>query len=876
MKSLHKGFAMLSISGALILSSCAGETPWKSDAGDVGRITVRLTADGSVYRSTRSSDDMCPLVPSAEQFGIQLESHDGSYNKSWESLATFEKEEGFPMGTYKLTATYGNPDQEGFTAPYFKGEADDLKLLVGEETTATVQATLANSMVSVRYSDKFIHTFPAYSASICSEGHEAVIFAQDETRPAFVAPSTISLNVTLSNEQGQRVTVSPASFVAQEQRHYIITIDVEGELSLQTASLSVTFEENVVAETREIMLTDELFNAPAPYIEGTDAIKDGIVAYELIPLSDAVNPEFHIFAFGGINSAKLKVSTTDGIMPVFGNEVELVNADANTQAQLKAAGVDCAGLFNNPGQMAVVNLNDFVKHLHPGTYKVSLYVTDELGKTVADEDNLTFTATVNKVNWSMEQSANKPKYTGEQVEMYIYSNCPLLKDYITFKVGNADADATFNDITDSGTDGNDRYRYTYTITTSKILESKIDVEAFFVEAGSVSKSAEVEMPAYTLQTDAFSYKVKVKVIYDDPVVREAIVENIKVYRNTTSFNAANVYHDTEKSLIIISGLSPGVTYNNFKFSLGASLTSNSTTVPAFKTATADPIPNEGFGTTHESITIPNINVGGQYRVSPTDYQLRSSIVRSEPDGWASLNAWTCYENSGNKNTWFLVPSTFLEGDWVIIRSVGYNHNGTTPSKSGGAFNTKYYCENSPSDSQLEKSAGELFLGEYSYNGTGEREDGIVEGVEFETRPSALSFDYNFTKVGEGDAEVVIRVVDKAGNISEVTEKLSGGINSSKTIILPDYEFLADSDYPANSKVDKLFICFRSTERGVTPQINIPTGSALNESSGLGNTTLSANSYHAFAYGSELKVKNVKLIYNEATLSRGGASKVAKK
>ena len=75
----------------------------------------------------------------------------------------------------------------------------------------------------------------------------------------------------------------------------------------------------------------------------------------------------------------------------------------------------------------------------------------------------------------------------------------------------------------------------------------------------------------------------------------------------------------------------------------------------------------------------------------------------------------------------------------------------------------------------------------------------------------------------------------------------------KTIELPKYAF--------GKKAAKLYISFRSTKAGTTPAINIPSGSALNEGTGKNGTTLSANTYHAFAKGSELTIDNVKVSYD---------------
>lgn len=75
----------------------------------------------------------------------------------------------------------------------------------------------------------------------------------------------------------------------------------------------------------------------------------------------------------------------------------------------------------------------------------------------------------------------------------------------------------------------------------------------------------------------------------------------------------------------------------------------------------------------------------------------------------------------------------------------------------------------------------------------------------------------------------------------------------KTMSFPKYAF--------GKKGAKLYISFRSTKEGVTPAINIPSGGALNEDQSLGNKTISANNYKAFAKGSELTVDNVKVSYD---------------
>ena len=80
-------------------------------------------------------------------------------------------------------------------------------MLEAKETQASITAALANSMVSVDYTEGFKSYFKDYSARVHSAGHSYIDFAADETRPAFIAPGEVDLTVSFTNPQG-----SPQAF----------------------------------------------------------------------------------------------------------------------------------------------------------------------------------------------------------------------------------------------------------------------------------------------------------------------------------------------------------------------------------------------------------------------------------------------------------------------------------------------------------------------------------------------------------------------------------------------------------------------------------------------------------------------------------------
>lgn len=225
-----------------------------------------------------------------------------------------------------------------------------------------------------------------------------------------------------------------------------------------------------------------------------------------------------------------------------------------------------------------------------------------------------------------------------------------------------------------------------------------------------------------------------------------------------------------------------------------------------------------------------------------------------PVGWSSINAKTCWLGASNKNTWFCVPSTYAEDGKVIVRSVGYNHNGTTPNHD--ATTGRYYNPNAPTFGNENKIAGELFLGSYSFDGSEHR----TEGMAFSSRPLSVSFDYSYEPLNNEKAKAEFIVCDASGKAiaSAITELRATNGSTNTTLNFNGY-----SEFGVKAAAIK--VKFKSSTASV-PAINIPSGGDLNEYSfndignGLRNNTLPANSYHAVATGSVLAIDNVKLNY----------------
>lgn len=828
------------LGGSLLVLTACNEAQWEGPSGQ-GGISLSLTASDAVTEARPQTRAESPfMLPDVADFSISLTKIDNTYSRTWAKLADFESEAGFPAGAYTMRAFYGNIEDEGFEKPYFEG-VTEVSVLDGREAEVELTAKLGNTMISIDYTDAARKYFSTFTAMLHSDGHGFVDVASEETRPVFLVPGDVTMTVDFKDVDGRGTQVRAASFNAKPAHHYHLTVDVNGG-NVGDATLIVNFDELLDVETVEIDMTEELFTTKAPVVT-PEGFADGetLDVPELSVADGAV--KMGVLAYGGLASAKLTVESTSMTFP-FGNEVELIGASEGLQNQLAEYGIKCMGFYRNPDRMGAVDFTDFPLHLTQGRHSVALVVTDAMGRVsdpvrvIFDSSPVTIEGRPTLALFGAEETTIQVEYNGKNPETSI-----------TFEVQNEYG--TFEPAPVLGWEELAASRalaprtYAVRVKVPETTRDAIIYRMYYHGAMVQEISVPVSYPEYNVETDALATSLHVKVTTADSDMTYAVTNALRVFVSGGGNPA--ISREPAKGMVTVKGLTPGQPYHA-DFTLRGGNSPEMDKGVDFTTEAATDVTNGDFTDVQQTISFTNVQVGGNYRVSPVDYTIKSSITASEPTGWMSVNAKTAYTGANNKNTWFVVPSTMAENGVVRLRSVAYDHNGTTPARSGGAFNTTYYCTNAPGYI-ASRAAGELFLGTYSFTGSENREDGIP----FTSRPASLSFQYSYVPYGSETGEVTVWVADASGSIlTSRTETLAAATSlTDKTILL--------GDYPFGSKAVKLYIGFRSTS-GDNIGVNIPSGSALNEGQGLGNKTIDANTYHALATGSVLTVDNVKLNY----------------
>lgn len=852
---------------AMGLGACSDENPWIGSEGQ-GGISLQLSSSADVK-------DALPLVravpgleaPDAELFAIKLLNNDTGSEQIWNTLEEFRAEEGFDVGDYTLTAYYGSIHDSGFDKPCFIGTAE-VSVHEGRQSDVDVTATLAHTMISVEYTDAFKQYFRDYRSVATTDGDNDVKFAKDETRPGFLAPGNVSLMLTVTHPSGKTLTLSAARFTALARHHYHMTYNVTADPT-GDAALEVIFDDTLEKEKVVISMSDELVNSPVPVVTAvgfTPGTPVDAVAGNPAP----VDLKFHAMVKAGISSCELTVAGGN-YQPVFGRMVELVGADDNLQAQLKESGVIVTGLYKDPdanNQWVGVDVTQLSANLPEGNFTVTLKVTDVLGRMA---EPVTLDLQTSKVEIGVVEENCKANYIFRDASGSGNNGVPATVE-ITYN-GFRPEMIHFENFCQ-----NDGYKASKVVSwaespRTRNLETKnyifnlelCDVEHNPLPMKLIYKNMEIPFnitviePEYRLEADAMSTLAMLKVVPQTESQLVNIVNGLYLYaisadgKVVSAYANGNITRDTAKGIVTLTDLTPDTDYV-----LGYSLTDVSvgTKLPEDQIVTLHTeaqlqIPNSDFSQTSQ-LKIDNLQCGGTYYGAPITYTNKSSIDRLVPNSWATINPKTCNPNALNMNTWFVVPSTYVENGQAIIRNVGYSTNGQTPARTGGVAGSTNYNTSAATFADNEKVAGELFLGSYSFDNTAGASRS--SGINFSSRPKSLTFDYSYVPQGTDTGSVYVALLDASG--AKIFEK-STDLTTSSAMKKVTVNF---ATYSFGKKVAKLRVEFKSSKSTIAP-IHIPSGSELNEGfRAVGNHTIDANKYHAVATGSVLTVDNIKLNY----------------
>ncbi len=246
MKKFRTSIKLLYLLISVLLLACNkdDDQPTPDDSGYLSmNVSISVASESASGRTTTGNVD---------DFFIAVYDINDVLIVSYEKLSEAPPEIELITGEYYVVAHSDNQEEAAFDNPYYYGRSDNFTIDKEELKTIDIVAELANSKVSIHYSDILIETFDSYSGSVevVSSGTK-LNYNQGETREGYFLPEPLYVEVNLSYSKldGSYITRTfTANIDAQPKTLYKVMVDASLANGKIVFNLIVddSFEEEVI------------------------------------------------------------------------------------------------------------------------------------------------------------------------------------------------------------------------------------------------------------------------------------------------------------------------------------------------------------------------------------------------------------------------------------------------------------------------------------------------------------------------------------------------------------------------------------------------------------------------------------------------------
>lgn len=838
---MNKNYLMLLALVALGLSACRSDERTPSGGG---YLAVRVAADNEVVSAaSRAEGDG---IPDVGDFSLSIAKENGELVSKWDKFSDYDAEATVvPVGTYTVSASYGDATTEGFDGLSYVGSTT-ANVAEGETTDVTIDCTINKARVSISYTDAFKSYFTSYSAYVSSSRGNKIDYTADETRAAYFTPGNLDvyLNVTRPGVSGS-VALKVKTLAAEVKHEYRLTMDVDAG----TSTLNIIFNDDPEStQNVEFNISDAALNAPAPTI-----VAHGFTSGEAMEVMEGGSVEGTLQAYlnapSGLAGCELVTSSAALKAQGWPEKVDLMALSAEDQQKLTELGLVMKGLGSTHDKIATVEFQNVVPYLYctgdgNEEHSFTLTATDVYGKTTETPLVLNVTSRNNGFAVTLPESvpygSNTMSFTmnlegdASKVKFYYYN----LGAFQLFTSENVS-------ISSEGT--------THIVTLTypdPLIDTESDVK-FKAEYGSktIEKTFKVEDPELTLSlkngdVDVWATKayVKVEASAKSRASRTISSSTVEIqYKDGEVWKVwPNQSYDSEKGLFLLTGMGEGATdTNGVAYTLRAAYKRSGEVV----TYSGElPI------TTEAKTQIPNSGFDDWYTDSKEQWSM----------GLFKNIKWFFYYpfQQGDEGHWWSTNNERAQA-WTVAPvyvttcpAVIYTYDTRTGEGKAAEIHTSgsggEYASTSTSMYPESAFAGSIFIGSYSWSDKSEHKS---LGHSFNTRPLGLSFWYKYKPYKTDAFKVLVEV--KSGETVIAAGEYVPEAYSSEDL---EYQQHTISLEYTNSllKATSISVQFLSTNK---------TSFTENDLQKNGTLTLTdcADSWNAH-FGSFLKIDDVELIY----------------
>ncbi len=245
-----------------------------------------------------------------------------------------------PVGKYIVAVCSNHTGEAGWETPLYRGE-EEVEVKQGEITSAQVVCKIANTKVSVSYSEGMKNYFSHYGTTV-SNSSGSLTFTRDEYRSGYFTPEELTMSLKLVNRDGNEFVIRKIYPDINPQYHYIFNIAIanpSGGDQEAGADFDVTIDEEHDEITYDIFIREEdLFGVGITSFSLSDNFANGVFSFRE---GSATMPQIGLTYKVGTKTkfSKVLVETTSPVFVEAGlGKFDLMDPQSATSAQALGLG----------------------------------------------------------------------------------------------------------------------------------------------------------------------------------------------------------------------------------------------------------------------------------------------------------------------------------------------------------------------------------------------------------------------------------------------------------------------------------------------------------------------------------------------------------
>jgi hypothetical protein len=378
-----------SIMALAALSACSDTFNFSEEGDGEGRLMLKANINSDVVVKSRAGETNDELAKSTL---IWISNDKGAVYK-YEGIDQVPAA-GIKLvsGNYIAEAWAGDSVSASWDSRYFKGR-EDFQITKGSATQVTIECKIANSLVSVEYSDKISELLDDVTLEV---GHDKSTGTRNPTvtfdsstaegAKAYFMMNSRSKDLLYTlrgtrKSNGQAFEYSGTIADAKPATEYHLTVKHEDQAEEEIGGAWIT----IVVDESEVEVADTYEITAAPVVTGYQS-------GSLIDLSDPVTgmvgdmsrTSLWIAAAANLTSVELKSPAFETISGLGGDDFELFGMTDAIRTVVEKAGINYVYTTHDDSALSEMKLNfelTFLNSLPEGDYTITIVATDANGRS---------------------------------------------------------------------------------------------------------------------------------------------------------------------------------------------------------------------------------------------------------------------------------------------------------------------------------------------------------------------------------------------------------------------------------------------------------------------------------------------------------------